>query len=70
MASLFISYSRKDIEFARKLTESLEGQDLDFRIDWEGIPPSVDWGRPWPPAVRMAPSFYGMLRQGNPSVSP
>ena len=43
MTSLFISYSRKDIEFARKLTESLAGQDLDFWIDWEGIPPSVDW---------------------------
>jgi WD40 repeat protein len=43
MASLFISYSRKDIEFAHKLTEAFKGQDLDFWIDWEGIPPTVDW---------------------------
>jgi len=41
MASLFISYSRKDIAPARKLTESLKGQDLDFWIDWEGIPPTL-----------------------------
>src|SRR5512145_3053509 len=43
MASVFISYSRKDIEAARKLTEAFKGQDLDFWIDWEGIPPTVDW---------------------------
>lgn len=43
MASLFISYSRKDIETARKLTKAFEGQGLDFWIDWEGIPPTVDW---------------------------
>ncbi|HLO28590.1 MAG TPA: TIR domain-containing protein, partial [Anaerolineales bacterium] len=28
---------------ARKLTDALKGQDLDFWIDWEGIPPTVDW---------------------------
>jgi WD40 repeat protein len=43
MSSLFISYSRKDIDFARKLTEAVKGQQLDFWIDWEGIPPTVDW---------------------------
>ena len=43
MTSLFISYSRKDIEIARKLTAGLKAQDLDFWIDWEGIPPTVDW---------------------------
>ncbi len=43
MTSLFISYSRKDIESARKLTEACKNQELDFWIDWEGIPPTVDW---------------------------
>ena len=38
MSSLFISYSRKDIDFASKLTKSFDGQNLDFWIDWEGIP--------------------------------
>jgi hypothetical protein len=37
MASLFISYSRKDVEAARKLTEAFKTQDLDFWIDGEGI---------------------------------
>lgn len=43
MAKVFISYSRKDIDFAKKLTEELQKSDLDFWIDWEGIPPTVDW---------------------------
>jgi len=43
MASVFIDYSRKDVEFARKLTEAFTGQGLDYWIDWEDIPPTVDW---------------------------
>jgi len=43
MAKVFISYSRKDIEFAKRLTAELQKSDIDFWIDWEGIPPTVDW---------------------------
>ena len=43
MAKVFVSYSRKDIEFAKRLTIELQKSDLDFWIDWEGIPPTVDW---------------------------
>jgi WD40 repeat protein len=43
MTSAFISYSRKDTAAARKLTEAFKTQKWDFWIDWEGIPPSVDW---------------------------
>lgn len=43
MTDVFISYSRKDIAFARQLHESLVKQGLDTWIDWQDIPPSVDW---------------------------
>jgi len=43
MNQLFVSYSRKDTEFTRKLTERLEGDGLDAWVDWQDIPPSVDW---------------------------
>jgi hypothetical protein len=43
MANVFISYSRKDIEFAKRLTAELQKSDIDFWIDLEGIPPTVDW---------------------------
>ncbi len=45
MAKVFVSYSRKDIEFARRLTAELQKCELDFWIDWEDISPTVDWWR-------------------------
>lgn len=43
MTKVFISYSRKDSEFAKQLAGELEKNKLDFWVDWEGIPPTVDW---------------------------
>lgn len=61
MTSLFISYSRKDIETARKLTEVFNGQELDFWIDWEGIPPTVDWWREIEKGIEEADIFLFLL---------
>src|SRR3970040_1572556 len=61
MASLFISYSRKDIEAARKLTEAFKGQDLDFWIDWEGIPPTVDWWKEIEKGIEEADLFLFLI---------
>jgi len=43
MKQLFISYSRKDTEFARRLTESFAAQNMEAWVDWQDIPPTVDW---------------------------
>ncbi len=43
MAKVFVSYSRKDIDFAKRLTEELKKNNLEFWVDWEGIPPTVDF---------------------------
>lgn len=43
MNQLFISYSRKDTEFARRLTENFIAQNMEVWVDWEDIPPTVDW---------------------------
>jgi len=61
MASLFISYSRKDIEVARKLTESFKGQELDFWIDWEGIAPTVDWWKEIEKGIEEADTFLFLI---------
>ncbi len=45
MNQLFISYSRKDTEFARRLADSFVAQKMEVWVDWEDIPPSVDWMR-------------------------
>ncbi|MEJ2551351.1 MAG: TIR domain-containing protein [Anaerolineales bacterium] len=43
MSDIFISYSRKDIAYARILHEGLQAQDLETWIDWQDIPPSTEW---------------------------
>jgi WD40 repeat protein len=61
MASLFISYSRKDIAFAHQLTTAFEGQDLDFWIDWEDIPPTVEWWQEIEKGIEEADIFLFLL---------
>jgi len=43
MNQLFVSYSRKDVDFARRITERFEAEEMDAWVDWQDIPPSVDW---------------------------
>jgi WD40 repeat protein len=43
MSDVFISYSRKDIAFARLLHSALKDNGLETWIDWQDIPPSADW---------------------------
>jgi len=43
MSHIFISYSRKDIEFAGKIVQALAENDLDTWIYWKGIPKGEDW---------------------------
>ena len=43
LKQLFISYSRKDIEITRRITERFEAGGLDAWVDWQDIPPSIDW---------------------------
>ena len=61
MAKVFISYSRKDIEFAKRLTGELQKSDLDFWIDWEGIPPTVDWWKEIEKGIEEADAFLFLI---------
>jgi WD40 repeat protein len=40
---VFISYSRKNKAFVRKLNAALDEAGLDAWVDWDGIPLTVDW---------------------------
>ena len=42
-ADIFISYSRKDIAFARLIRSSLQSSGLDTWIDWDRIPVGERW---------------------------
>lgn len=45
MSDVFISYSRKDIAFAKLIRQALQSSDLDTWIDWERIPVGENWWR-------------------------
>jgi len=61
MANVFISYSRKDSEFAKRLTGELQKSDLDYWIDWEGIPPTVDWWKEIEKGIEEADAFVFLI---------
>ncbi|MBE9031839.1 TIR domain-containing protein [filamentous cyanobacterium LEGE 11480] len=43
MSDIFISYSRKDSAFARRLHQAIEATGRDAWIDWQDIQPTVRW---------------------------
>lgn len=42
-AQVFVSYSRRNIEFAQRLVASLSKDNRDVWVDWEDIPRASDW---------------------------
>jgi WD40 repeat protein len=61
MADVFISYSRKDIAFARRLHEGLIDSELETWIDWQDIPPSSDWMAEVYAAIEQADAFVFII---------
>jgi len=43
MSHIFISYSRRDIDFAQKIVTALAENNLDAWVDWKSIPKGEDW---------------------------
>ncbi len=43
MAQIFISYSRKDKDFVRKIGEALAAQKREAWVDWKDIPLTAEW---------------------------
>ncbi len=61
MARIFVSYSRKNSDFCKRLTSELQKRDLDFWVDWEGIPPTVDWLKEIEKGVEEADTFLAIV---------
>lgn len=43
MPDLFISYSRKDADFVRRLVNALANAQREAWVDWRDIPPTAEW---------------------------
>jgi len=61
MSDVFISYSRKDIAFARLLQESLKQSQVDTWIDWERIPVGEKWWNEICEAIQNANVFMFII---------
>ncbi len=61
--SVFISYSRKDKEFVRRLNDSLDNSGINAWVDWEGIPLSSDWMEEITRAIEAADAVLFVISQ-------
>ncbi len=58
---IFISYSRKDIAFARLIRESLIQSGFNIWIDWERIPTGVEWWQTIEKAIHDSNTFLFII---------
>ena len=58
---VFISYSRKDKEFVRRLDEELRRRNREAWVDWEGIPPGDTWEKAIYGAIESTHTFIFVL---------
>ncbi|OGN72249.1 MAG: hypothetical protein A2X25_00880 [Chloroflexi bacterium GWB2_49_20] len=65
MSDVFISYSRKDIAFARLLQESLQHNQIDIWIDWERIPVGERWWDEICQAIENANAFMFIISKNS-----
>ena len=65
MSHIFISYSRKDIDFAAKIVHALSEGDpenkLDTWIDWKSIPKGEDWEQEIYRGIEEADAFLFLI---------
>lgn len=61
MADVFISYSRADQAFVRRLHASLLEQDIDPWVDWQDIPITAEWRAEIHAAIESSDSFVFVL---------
>src|SRR5262245_5353502 len=57
MSDVFISYSRKDSEFVRRLTDELEKRGREAWVDWQGIDYSSKWWEDICSGIEQADNF-------------
>ena len=61
MARIFVSYSRKNKPFCKRLTDTLQERGFDFWVDWEDIPPTVDWMKEIEKSIEEAETFVAIV---------
>lgn len=60
-SDVFISYSRKDREFVKRLEEALESRGRETWVDWQGIRPAEEFMQAIFPAIEGTDTFVFVL---------
>ena len=60
-SDVFISYSRKDADFVRKLSDALKVRNLETWVDWEDIEPTTTWWQEICQGIEAANSFVFVI---------
>src|SRR5687768_8906670 len=58
---VFISYSRKDREFVKRLYEALQAREREAWVDWEGIRPAEEFMQAIFPAIEGTDTFVFVI---------
>jgi hypothetical protein len=61
MADVFISYSRKDTAFVRRLHDALAARNRDTWVDWEDIPLTAEWWSEIQRGIEAADTFVFVI---------
>ncbi|MFF0967196.1 TIR domain-containing protein [Streptomyces sp. NPDC003703] len=61
---VFLSYSRKDSDWARRLSARLEGRLGELWVDWRAIHPSEQWRESISEAIRTSDALVVLLSRG------
>jgi len=61
LSDVFISYSRKDLPFARKLFDSIKALDKEVWADFEDIPKAADWWKEIQAGIDASDSFIFII---------
>ncbi len=61
LSDVFISYSRRDSDYARKLDAALRAAGHDVWVDWEDIPPTADWWSEIQAGIEAASTFVFII---------
>src|ERR1035437_6970179 len=65
MSDVFISYSRRDIAFARLIREALQQSQIDIWIDWDRIPVGERWWQEIAEAIEGANVFMLIISRNS-----
>jgi hypothetical protein len=61
MTEAFISYSRKDLAFVKRLYEALKQQNREIWVDWNDIPLAADWRQEIFVGINQADNFVFVI---------